>query len=76
MQAQNEGRQVRPGEVVAACQQACPTRAIQFDSLSHKDIEMVRWRNEPCSYVVLHDQGTEPRTMYLARINNPNPELK
>jgi molybdopterin-containing oxidoreductase family iron-sulfur binding subunit len=76
MRAQIEGRAVRPGEVVTACQQACPTRAIQFDSLSHADTEMVRWRKEPRSYAVLHDQGTQPRTMYLARINNPNPELK
>jgi molybdopterin-containing oxidoreductase family iron-sulfur binding subunit len=70
-----ENRQVRPGEVVTACQQACPTGAIQFGSLSHKDTEMVRRRNEPRSYQVLHDTGTKPRTMYLARIDNPNPEL-
>ncbi|WP_437668703.1 Fe-S-cluster-containing hydrogenase [Sorangium sp. So ce131] len=70
-----ERRSIRPGEVVTACQQACPTRAIQFDSLLHGETEMAAWRGEPRSYVVLHDQGTRPRNVYLARINNKNPEL-
>ena len=32
-------------------------------------------RNRPHSYAVLDDQGTEPRTRYLARIRNPNGAL-
>jgi Fe-S-cluster-containing dehydrogenase component/anaerobic selenocysteine-containing dehydrogenase len=74
--ARLEERPVRPGEVVTACQAACPTGAIQFGSLSHRDTPMVRWRQQDRSYAVLHDQGTQPRTMYLARIDNPNPGLK
>ncbi|WP_438013516.1 TAT-variant-translocated molybdopterin oxidoreductase [Sorangium sp. So ce315] len=73
--ARVEQREIRPGEVVTACQQACPTRAIQFGSLSHQETEMVAWRGEPRSFEVLHDQGTRPRNVYLARINNENPEL-
>jgi Fe-S-cluster-containing dehydrogenase component len=64
------------GPVQSACQQACPTRAIQFGSLAQKDSDMVRWRQQERSYAVLHDQNTAPRTMYLARINNPNPDLE
>jgi molybdopterin-containing oxidoreductase family iron-sulfur binding subunit len=75
IRARIEDRAVRPGEVVTACQQACPTGAIQFGSLSHRDTPMVRWRNEPRAYAALNDQGTRPRTMYLARVDNPNPEL-
>jgi Fe-S-cluster-containing dehydrogenase component/anaerobic selenocysteine-containing dehydrogenase len=75
IRAQVERRDVRPGEIVTACQQACPTGAIQFGSLSHPDTEMVRWRHERRSYEVLHDEGTRPRTMYLARVENPNREL-
>jgi molybdopterin-containing oxidoreductase family iron-sulfur binding subunit len=74
--AELEHRELRPGEVITACQQACPTGAIQFDSLSHADSPMVKWRNEARAYGVLNDQGTRPRTQYLARIDNPNPELK
>src|SRR5262249_9727168 len=75
IRARLEGREVRPGEVRTACQQACPTGAIQFGSLSHAGSEMVRRRAEPRSYAVLNDQGTRPRTMYLARVDNPNEEL-
>jgi molybdopterin-containing oxidoreductase family iron-sulfur binding subunit len=70
-----EKRAIRPGEIQTACQQACPTGAIQFGALTHGDTPMVRWRREPRAYSVLNDQGTRPRTQYLARIDNPNPEL-
>ena len=73
--AQIAHRMLAPGEVRSACQQACPTGAIEFGSLSHVESTMVKWRQEPRSYAVLNDQGTRPRTMYLARIDNPNPEL-
>jgi Fe-S-cluster-containing dehydrogenase component len=73
--ARVERRGLRPGEVVTACQAACPTGAIQFDSLTHPGTPMARWRREARSYAVLHEVGTRPRTMYLARIENPNPEL-
>jgi Fe-S-cluster-containing dehydrogenase component len=75
--AQLDGdRPLRPGEVVTACQSACPTGAIQFGSLAHRDTEMVRWRQQDRSYAVFQqEEGTQPRTYYLARIDNPNPEL-
>jgi Fe-S-cluster-containing dehydrogenase component len=63
------------GAVVTACQAACPTGAIQFGSLGDAGSAMVRWRAQDRSYAVLHELGTRPRTMYLARIDNPNPEL-
>ncbi|HET6610413.1 MAG TPA: 4Fe-4S dicluster domain-containing protein [Kofleriaceae bacterium] len=69
-------RDLRPGEVQTACQQTCPTGAIQFGSLSHPDTDMVRWRQQPRQYDCLHEVGTRPRTQYLAKITNPNPEIK
>jgi len=74
--AQLEGRELHDGEVRTACQQACPSEAIVFGSLSHPDAEVVRQRAEPRSYAVLHELGTEPRVRYLARITNPNPALQ
>jgi len=71
-----ETRSIRPGEVVPACAAACPTQAIQFGSLAHRETKMVAWRDEPRSYSALHELGTLPRVQYLARINNPNPEMK
>jgi molybdopterin-containing oxidoreductase family iron-sulfur binding subunit len=76
MKARIEKREIGPGEVVTACQQACPTEAIQFGSLDHAGTKMVEWRNEGRAYAVLHDLGTRPRTQYLAKIQNPNPEIE
>lgn len=71
-----ERRSIRPGEVVPACAAACPTTAIQFGSLVHRETPMVLWRDEPRNYSVLHELGTQPRVQYLATINNPNPEMQ
>jgi molybdopterin-containing oxidoreductase family iron-sulfur binding subunit len=75
IQAQIENRPIREGEVVTACQQACPTRAIEFGSLAFADSEVVRRRENPRNYEVLGELGTRPRTTYLAMIKNPHPEL-
>jgi molybdopterin-containing oxidoreductase family iron-sulfur binding subunit len=63
------------GEVQTACQQACPTRAIVFGSLTDDSSDVVRERNSPRTYAVLAELGTEPRVLYLARVRNPNPVL-
>ncbi|HEY1817292.1 MAG TPA: 4Fe-4S dicluster domain-containing protein [Kofleriaceae bacterium] len=55
-----------------ACAQACPTNAIVFGRL---DVEIAEVRRRPHSYAELHEQGTRPRTQYLARIRNTNPEI-
>jgi molybdopterin-containing oxidoreductase family iron-sulfur binding subunit len=75
IQSRIEKREIKPGEVVTACQQACPTQAIRFGSLNDQGTPMTEWRKEPRSYFALHETGARPRTMYLARIDNPNPEL-
>ncbi len=74
--AQLEGRGVKDGEVVTACQQACPTQAIIFGSYTDPESNIVRSLLEKRSYTVLHELGTEPRVRYLARITNPNPALE
>jgi molybdopterin-containing oxidoreductase family iron-sulfur binding subunit len=65
-------RPIGPGEVVTACQQACPTGAIQFGSLEHQGEPFAVARAEGRAYGVLHDLGTLPRTRYLAKIINPH----
>ena len=76
MRARIEQREIAPGEVVSACQQACPTQAIQFGSLGDTGTKLVEWRQEGRAYAALAELGTRPRTLYLARIDNPNPELE
>lgn len=75
IRARLEDRALAPGEVRTACQQACPTGAIAFASLAHADEIAVKRRGQARAYELLHDQGTKPRTWYLARIENPNPDL-
>ncbi|HSR98805.1 MAG TPA: 4Fe-4S dicluster domain-containing protein [Kofleriaceae bacterium] len=65
------GDEVRP-----ACAQACPVSAITFGSLSDPASAVAEQRRRPHSYAVLNDQGTSPRTQYLARIRNPNGALR
>lgn len=71
-----DGRTLRGDEVKTACQQACPTNAIVFGSLSERDSQMMQRREEPRAYSVLEHLGTVPRVQYLARIRNPNPSLE
>ena len=47
------GRPLRGDEVKTACQQACPTNAIVFGSLTEPDSEMMQRRSEPRAYGVL-----------------------
>jgi molybdopterin-containing oxidoreductase family iron-sulfur binding subunit len=75
IQAAKEERPIRDGEVVTACQQACPTQAIVFGNLADPSSEVARLRRDPLNYGLLTELGTRPRTSYLARIRNPNPEL-
>jgi Fe-S-cluster-containing dehydrogenase component len=75
IQARVDGRALSPGEIVTACQQACPTGAIQFGLLDHADTDVVRWREQDRAYYALHELGARPRVAYLAKIRNRNPEI-
>jgi molybdopterin-containing oxidoreductase family iron-sulfur binding subunit len=68
--ADKEDRQVRDGEVVTACQQACPTSAIVFGNLNDPDSAVAKGRRSGRHYVLLEELGTRPRTTYLARQND------
>ncbi|HVI76325.1 MAG TPA: TAT-variant-translocated molybdopterin oxidoreductase [Anaeromyxobacteraceae bacterium] len=70
-----EGRTIREGEFTTACAQACPSRAIVFGNLNDPKSAVSRLHQDERRYDVLHELGTRPRTAYLVRIRNPNPEL-
>ncbi|RMF62930.1 MAG: 4Fe-4S dicluster domain-containing protein, partial [Bacteroidetes bacterium] len=70
-----ENRPIRDGEVLTACQQACPARAITFGDLNDPDSAINRARASQRRYQMLAELAVKPRTSYLARVTNPNPRL-
>jgi molybdopterin-containing oxidoreductase family iron-sulfur binding subunit len=73
--AEKEGRRIRDGEVKTACQVACPAEAIVFGDLNDPNSAVARLKDHPLDYSMLGQLNTRPRTTYLAKIQNPNPEM-
>jgi MoCo/4Fe-4S cofactor protein with predicted Tat translocation signal len=68
---------IREGAVVTACQQVCPTDAITFGNLADEvDSRVKMLKALPRNYAVLSELALEPRTTFLAKVRNPNPELE
>ncbi len=70
-----EDRRLVDGEVVTACQQACPADAIVFGDLNDRTARVSRSKESPRNYAVLAELAVKPRLTYLARLRNPNPAL-
>ncbi|MCC5906155.1 MAG: TAT-variant-translocated molybdopterin oxidoreductase [Balneolaceae bacterium] len=68
-------RKPEDGAVKTACQQACPANAISFGDLTDSDSEVSRKKRNDRNYVMLEEMNVRPRTSYLARLTNKNPEL-
>ena len=73
--ADKEGRAVRDGEIITACQQACPTDAIVFGNINDKNSRVAKRKASERDYAVLSDLNYHPRTTYTAGVINPNPDL-
>jgi MoCo/4Fe-4S cofactor protein with predicted Tat translocation signal len=74
--AKLEDRQIRDGEVVTACQAACPTDAIVFGDINDPNSRVTQLKKNPLNYGLLAELNTRPRTTYLAVVRNPNTELE
>jgi molybdopterin-containing oxidoreductase family iron-sulfur binding subunit len=74
--ARRDGRKLKDGDVVAACQQVCPAEAISFGDINDPNSQVSKKRGVDRNYGLLTEVGTRPRTRFLGKIRNPNPEMK
>ena len=74
--AKEQNRPIRDGEVQTACQVACPAQAIHFGNLNDKESKVYKIKQSERDYAMLGELNVRPRTTYLARVRNYNPELQ
>jgi len=75
IKARNEGRSIGGDEVQTACQQACPTQAIEFGDIANPTSRVAAAHRHPRAYTLLDELNVLPRNRYLARVRNPHPSL-
>jgi molybdopterin-containing oxidoreductase family iron-sulfur binding subunit len=73
--AKKEEREIRDGEIVTACEAACPSKAIVFGNMNDPKSRVSLWKKQPHNYTLLPELNTRPRTSYLARFVNRNEGL-
>jgi anaerobic selenocysteine-containing dehydrogenase/Fe-S-cluster-containing dehydrogenase component len=66
--ARDAQRPVRDGDILTACQQTCPTRAITFGNLKDEASAAARLAHDPRAYHVLEELGTHPSVTYLRKV--------
>ncbi|HRX18243.1 MAG: 4Fe-4S dicluster domain-containing protein [Gemmatimonadetes bacterium] len=71
--ARLEDRPLRDGDVVTACQQACPSKAIAFGNVKDPSAEVVRWKRDPRGYTMLEATNVMPAVTYLAKVRAVDP---
>ena len=72
---------IRDGEIVTACQAACPAEAIVFGDLNDPESRVSKWKaleagGAALNYALLAELNTRPRTTYLAALRNPNAKMR
>jgi MoCo/4Fe-4S cofactor protein with predicted Tat translocation signal len=75
IRSEEENRSVRDGEIVTACQGACPTEAIIFGNINDAASRVAKLKAQPRDYGLLEELNVRPRTTYLGRVRNPNPDI-
>jgi molybdopterin-containing oxidoreductase family iron-sulfur binding subunit len=68
-------RKIEDGEIVTACQQACPTDAIWFGDINDSESKVASLKKRKRNFGMLLELNTRPRTTYLARLVNENEAL-
>jgi molybdopterin-containing oxidoreductase family iron-sulfur binding subunit len=75
LRAKREYKEMRDGDVKTACQQTCPADAIVFGDLNDPNSQVTKLTRTDRRFGLLAELGTRPRTTYLGKVRNPNPEM-
>jgi molybdopterin-containing oxidoreductase family iron-sulfur binding subunit len=75
IRAKREYRELRDGEIRTACQQTCPADAIVFGDVNDPKSQVTTWSRTDRRFGLLAELGTRPRTTYLGKVRNLNPEM-
>jgi len=75
IEAEKDGRRIEEGEIVTACQAACPTNAFVFGDLNDPNSRVSKMKKDHRDYKLLNELNTQPRTTYLAGLKNQNREM-
>ena len=70
------GREIRDGEIVTACEQACPSEAIVFGNANDRNSRVSKLRAQQRNYNMMGELNARPRTTYLGAVRNLNSDLE
>lgn len=71
--AKDEGRKVKDGEMVTACQQTCPAKAITFGDLKDPESRVSKLVAHERGYKIFEDINTYPAVTYLKKVTRDVP---
>jgi Fe-S-cluster-containing dehydrogenase component/anaerobic selenocysteine-containing dehydrogenase len=74
--ARRDNRPLRDGDIKTACGQACAAGGIVFGDLNDPTSQVAKLAKLDREYKLLPDLGVQPRTSFLAKIRNLNPEMQ
>jgi Fe-S-cluster-containing dehydrogenase component/anaerobic selenocysteine-containing dehydrogenase len=70
LKAKNERRPLRDGEIIPACVQSCPSKALVFGDLNDKNSRVSKMIKDPRNYHLIEELHTLPSVGYLTKIRN------
>ncbi len=72
--AVHDKRTFKGSDVKTACQEACPTNAINFGDINDSESEFHKFRNHELGYYVLEELNVKPNVTYIAKLRNLHSE--
>jgi MoCo/4Fe-4S cofactor protein with predicted Tat translocation signal len=76
IEAEKQNRPIHDGEIVTACEAACPSNAIVFGNANDPNSRVAKLKAQQRNYPILGELNSRPRTTYLAAVRNPNPQME